>query len=150
VERAAIAQLAYNIPSLWYAPTTTMAERKEIVRQIIQRVMVAGEGASERLQGTIEWVGGGTTAGIVTRPISRIEPLSYYPLVCERIQPLAQAGDSTAQITAALAQEGFHSPKQGTPLSRQSVHELMRRLGVHQPRRRRRLPLSEHAWWLSD
>jgi DNA invertase Pin-like site-specific DNA recombinase len=150
VERAAIAQLAYNIPSLWYAPTTTMAERKAIVRQIIQRVMVTGEGTSERLQVTIEWVGGGTTAGIVTRPISRIEHLSYYPLLCERIQTLAQAGYSTALITAALAQEGFHSPKQGTPFSRQSVHELMRRLGVHQPRRRRRLPLSEHEWWLSD
>jgi hypothetical protein len=150
VERAAIAQLAYNMPSLWYAPTTTRAQRKEIVRQIIQRVMVAGEGTSERLQVTIEWGGGGTTAGIVTRPISRIEHLSYDPWLCERIQTLAQAGYRTALITAALAQEGFHSPKQGTPCSRQSVHELMRRLGVHQPRRRRRLPLSEHEWWLSD
>ena len=40
-------------------PPTTMAERKELVRQIIQRVMVAGEGPSERLQGTMEWVGVG-------------------------------------------------------------------------------------------
>jgi hypothetical protein len=57
-EREAIEQLAHYIPALWHAPTTTMAERKEIVRQIIQRVMVAGEGTSERLQTTIEWVGG--------------------------------------------------------------------------------------------
>jgi hypothetical protein len=48
-ERAAIAQLAHTIPALWHAPTTTMAARKEIIRQIIQRVMVAGEGTSERL-----------------------------------------------------------------------------------------------------
>jgi hypothetical protein len=127
-----------------------MAERKEIVRQIIQRVIVAGEGPSERLQVTIEWVGGGTTAGIVTRPISRIEHLSYYSLVCERIHTLAQAGASTAQITASLAHEGFRSPKHARPFSRQSVIELMRRLGVHQPRRHRRPPLQEHEWWLSD
>jgi hypothetical protein len=57
-EREAIEQLAHNIPALWHAPTTTMAERKEIVRQIIQRVMLAGEGTSERLQIMIEWVGG--------------------------------------------------------------------------------------------
>jgi hypothetical protein len=69
-----------------------MAERKEIVRQIIHRVLVAGEGTSERLQITIEWVGGGVTAGIITRPMSRIEHLSYYPLLCERIKTLAQAG----------------------------------------------------------
>src|SRR4030095_11321063 len=96
-------------------------------------VVVAGEGTSERLQISIEWVGGGTTAGIITRPISRIEHLSYYPRLCERIRTLAQAEYSTTRITESLAQEGFHSPKQGTPLSRQSGHELMRRLGVHQP-----------------
>jgi hypothetical protein len=56
-----------------------MAERKEIVRQIIRRVMVAGEGRSERLQITIEGVGGETTVGIITRPISRLEHLSDYP-----------------------------------------------------------------------
>jgi hypothetical protein len=65
-EREAIAQLAQNIPALWHAPTTTMTERKEIVRQIIQRVIVAGEGRSERLQITIEWVGGGHTPGLTT------------------------------------------------------------------------------------
>jgi DNA invertase Pin-like site-specific DNA recombinase len=149
-EREAIAQLAHNIPALWHAATTTMAERKEIVRQIIHRVLVAGEGTSERLQITIEWVGGGVTAGIITRPISRIEHLSYYPLLCERIKTLAQAGYSTVQITACLAQEGFHSPKQAKPFSRQSVIELMRRLEVHQPHRRRRPALHEHEWWLSD
>src|SRR5262252_7474923 len=107
-EREAIARLAHNIPALWHAATTTMAERKEIVRQMIHRVLVAGEGTSERLQITIEWVGGGVTAGIITRPISRIEHLSSYPLLCERIKALAQAGYSTVQITAYLAQEGFH------------------------------------------
>jgi DNA invertase Pin-like site-specific DNA recombinase len=149
-ERVAIVQLAHNVPALWYAPTTTMAERKEIVRQIIQRVIVTGEGMSERLQITIEWVGGGTTAGVITRPISRIEHLSDYPRLCERIRALVQAGYSTSQITARLAHEGFRSPKQAKPFSRQSVVELMRRLAVHHPCRRRRPPLKAHEWWLSD
>jgi hypothetical protein len=142
--------LAHNVPALWHAPTTTIAERKEIVRQIIQRVIVAGEGRSERLQITIEWIGGGSTVGVITRPISRIDHLSDYPRLCERIRTLAQAGYSTVQITECLAQEGFHSPKQATPFSRQSVVELMRRLGVHHPRRRHRPPLRDHEWWLSD
>src|SRR5262245_4421708 len=148
-ERTAIVQLDHNIPALWHAPTTTLAERKEMARQIIRRVLVAGEGMSERLQITIEWVGGGTTAGVITRPISRIEHLSDYPQLCERIRALAQAGYSTVQITAYLAREGFRSPKQAKPFSRQSVVELMRRLAVHQPRSRRHLPLRKHEWWLS-
>jgi DNA invertase Pin-like site-specific DNA recombinase len=149
-EREAIEQLAQNIPALWHAPTTTMAERKEIVRQIIQRVIVAGEGRSERLQITIEWVGGGRTTGLTTRPISRIAHLSDYPRLCERIRTLVQEGCTITQITAVLAHEGFRSPKHARPFSRQSVIELMRRLGVHQPRRHRRLPLQAHEWWLSD
>jgi DNA invertase Pin-like site-specific DNA recombinase len=149
-ERTAIVQLAHNIPALWHAPTTTLAERKEMIRQIIRQVMVAGEGTTERLQVTIEWVGGGTTAGVITRPISRIEHLSAYPQLCTRIRALAQAGYNTAQITACLAREGFRSPKQAKPFSRQSVVELMQRLAVHRPRSRRRLPLRKHEWWLSD
>jgi hypothetical protein len=149
-ERTAIGQLAHNIPALWHAPTTTLAECTEMVRQIIRRVIVAGEGTSERLQVTIEWVGGGTTTGVITRPISRIEPLSDYPQLCARIRALAQASYSTAQITACLAREGFRSPKQAKPFSRQLVVELMQRLAVHHPRSRRRLPLRKHDWWLSD
>jgi hypothetical protein len=149
-ECEAIAQLAQNMPALWHAPTTTMVDRQEIVRHIIPRVMGAGEGLSERLQLTIAWAGGGTTAGITTRPISRIEHLSYYPVLGERLRPRAQEGDRTGQITACLAHEGFHSPKYARPFSRQSVIELMRRLGVYQSRRRRRPPLNAPEWWLSD
>jgi hypothetical protein len=127
-----------------------MAERKEIVRQIIQRVIVAGEGRSEQLQMTIEWVGGGRTTGLTTRPISHSAHVSYYPRLCERIRTLAHEGYNITQITALLAHEGFRSPKHARPFSRQSVIELMRRLGVHQPRRHRRPPLQEHEWWLSD
>jgi hypothetical protein len=149
-EREAIVDLAHNVPALWHAPTTTMAERKEIVRQIIQRVIVAGEGRSERLQITIAGIGGGSTAGGITRPMSRIEHLSDSPRLCERIRALAQAGYRTGQITDCLAQAGFHAPQQATPCSRQSVVELMRPLRVHPPRRRRRPPLRQHEWGVSD
>jgi hypothetical protein len=149
-QREAIEALAHNIPSLWHAPTTPVADRKEIVRQLIQRIIVAGEGLSERVQITIEWAGGGTTAGIATRPISQIENLSSYPQLCERIRRLAEAGYRSGRITEYLAEEGFHSPKYARPFSRQSVIELRRRLGVHQPHRRQRPALQENEWWFSD
>jgi hypothetical protein len=149
-EREAIQQLAQNIPALWQAPTTTMADRKEIIRQVIHRVMVAGEGTSEHLQLTIEWMGGGTTAGSTTRPIRRIEQLSYYPQLCDRIRTLAQAGHRAGQIAERLDQEGYRPPKQAERFSRAAVLELMQRLGVHQPRARRRAALAAHEWWVSD
>ncbi len=96
-------------------------------------MIVQTEGVSEWLHITIEWVGGGTTAGITTRPIRRTEHLSYYPELCERIGTLAAKGLSTVNITACLAQEGFLSPKQDRPLNRQTVIEVMRRVGIRQP-----------------
>jgi DNA invertase Pin-like site-specific DNA recombinase len=149
-EREAIRQLAQNIPALWQAPTTTMADRKEIVRQVVHRVLVAGEGTSERLQLTIEWVGGGTTAGNTTRPIRNIEHLSYYPQLCNRIRTLAQAGHPAGQIAERLEQEGYRPPKCAERFSRPAVLELMQRLGVHKPRTRRRATLAVHEWWVSD
>ena len=150
VERDAIEQLAQNIPALWYASTTTGADRKEMIRQIIQRVIVQVEGMSERLHITIEWVGGGVTAGITTRPVRRTETLSSYPLLCERLRALAAEGYSTVKITACLAQEGFRSPRQDRALNRQTVVELMRRLDIRQPGRQSRPRLGPHEWRLSE
>jgi hypothetical protein len=57
-ERESIRHLARDIPALWHSSETTTAERKGIVRQIVERVLVENEGKSERLHVSIEWVGG--------------------------------------------------------------------------------------------
>jgi hypothetical protein len=149
-QREAITQLAQHMPALWQAPTTTVADRKAMIRQMVQRVMVRAAGVSERLDITIAWVGGGTTAGITTRPMSRTEHVRDDPLRCERLRTLAAEGYSTVKITACLAQEGFRSPKQDRPVNRQTVMELMRRLGIDHPRRRPRPPVGPHEWRRSE
>jgi hypothetical protein len=149
-ERDAIKKLARNIPALWHAPTTTMSERKEIVRQIIQRVRVAAEDKSERLTITIEWMGGGTTTGTTTRPISRLENLSDYPQLCERLRTLVANGYRTAQITDALAQEGFCSPRHGEPFTQEAIRTLRRRLGLSAHRTRCHPVLTGHEWGISE
>jgi hypothetical protein len=105
---------------------------------MIHRVMVTGAGPSERLQITSEWVGGGVTAGSLTRPMSRIAPVRSAPVRCERLKPLAPAGSSPVQSTVCLAQAGVHAPQQAQPCSRQAVLELRRRWAVPQRHRRRR------------
>jgi DNA invertase Pin-like site-specific DNA recombinase len=155
VERKNIRRLAQDIPALWHSPTTTMAERKEIVRQIVERVVVENEGKSERLHVSIEWVGGSRTTGTVIRPVSKLEYLSYYPRMCERIRELVAEGLSTAEIAKALYREGMRPPKHAERFSRQAVSELLLRLGLRpaRPRGRRNFgepAPAEHEWWLSD
>ncbi len=106
-EQEAITHLAEDIPALWAAPTTTEADRKEIVRQVVERITVENEGASERLHVTIFWVGGSQTRGIVIRPVAKLEQLSDYPQLCERVRVLVQAGAGAGDIVEALFAEGY-------------------------------------------
>lgn len=154
-ERESIRQLAQDIPALWHSPSTTTAERKEIVRQIVERVSVENEGKSERLGVTIEWVGGSQTSGVVIRPVRKLEYLSYYPQMCERIRALVAAGLSIGGIAEMLNQEGYRPPKQTAALGRQSVTEILQRLGLRPVYRRgpRNFGVggpAEGEWWLAD
>ncbi|WP_432043725.1 hypothetical protein [Streptomyces cadmiisoli] len=49
-------------------------------------------GTGERVKVTIVWAGGTTTAGEVIRPVQRLEQLSYYPHLTDRIRELAGQG----------------------------------------------------------
>ena len=57
-ELAAIRALAGDIPALWAAPTTTIADRKRLIRAVIESVQVTADGATERVQATVTWAGG--------------------------------------------------------------------------------------------
>jgi DNA invertase Pin-like site-specific DNA recombinase len=151
-ERAAIRRLAADIPALWHAPTTTAADRKAILRQIVLRVVVDAQGASERVGVTIEWVGGGQTAGEVIRPVARLDQLSYYPQLCERARQLAADGLAAAGIAGRLNAEGYRPPKRRERFGAQGIVELLQRLGVvtahsHGPPQP---SFGAHEWGLRD
>ena len=152
-ERESIRRLAADIPALWNAASTTNAQRKEIVRQVIERVVVEVEGDSERVGVHLEWVGGRRTTSVVIRPVSSFESLSYYPELCERVRELASRGLDSKLIAQRLDAEGYRSPKLVEGFGHQGVQKLMRRLGLGQ-RERRQQPLQgllgEHEWWLGE
>src|SRR5271169_6869727 len=78
-ELAAIRALAGDIPALWAAPTTTVADRKRLLRAVIESVQVTADGATERVRATITWAGGHQSRAALSRPVARIDQLSYYP-----------------------------------------------------------------------
>jgi DNA invertase Pin-like site-specific DNA recombinase len=151
-ERDAIRRLAADIPALWDAPTTTPADRKEIVRQVVERIVVDAEGSTERVRVTIEWVGGGQTETVITRPIARLEHLSSYPRLCQQLRALVEQGHSTAEIAQRLDAEGYRAPRQDRPLSPPAIRELRRRLGLNRGRPHTVSPdgLGPNEWWKAE
>ena len=61
-------QLAGDLAAVWDAPTTTMADRKRLLRLVIQEVTVTVDAATRSARAVILWQGGATTTHAVARP----------------------------------------------------------------------------------
>ena len=118
-ELAAIRALAGDIPALWAAPTTTAADRKRLLRAVIESVQVTADGATERVHAAITWAGGHQTHADLRRPVARIDQLSYYPALTERIRALAGAGPGQRRDRRPAGRRGLpHAPPARTLPSR--------------------------------
>jgi len=151
-EREQIHNLVSDLPALWTALTTTVMDRKEILRHALQRIVVDVQGQSERVHVCLEWVGGSSTTAELIRPVQRWEQLSYYPQLCERVVVLANEKRSAASIATQLNTEGYRPAKQVEQFGPQGVLGLLRKLGFTRPQfaNRPRTGLAEGEWWLPE
>jgi DNA invertase Pin-like site-specific DNA recombinase len=152
-ELAAIRALASDIPALWAAPTTTVADRKRLLRAVIESVQVTADGATERVHAAITWAGGHQTHADLRRPVARIDQLSYYPALTERIRALAGQGLGSAAIAGQLAAEGFRTPRLHERFHPGEIQQLIRRLGLRSgldhDHRTDQGSLEPGQWWLA-
>lgn len=139
-ERRRILELAEDLPALWHAPSTTMADRKALLRILIEKITVAVVGESEQVHVEITWAGGHRSSGIAFRPVARYQQLSYYPKLTARITDLAGEGRSAAQIADELNREGLRPPKRTETFNPSQVRALARNLGLHITHPLRTLP----------
>ena len=109
-DRERIQALSQNVPSLWQAAGTTALDRKQIVRCLVERVVVATEQTTELAEVTIVWKGGLATQHQVARPVSRYEQLKDYQRLTERLKELHRQGLHRGPIAEKLNAEGFVPP----------------------------------------
>jgi DNA invertase Pin-like site-specific DNA recombinase len=124
-ERDAIRSLAADLPRVWDAPTTTRADRKELLRIIVEDVTVAVEGNSEIVNVDITWAGGHQTSGRAVRPVGRLDQLSYYPALVETVARLAGEGRNSRQIADALNTAGYRPPKRTAVFTSQQIRNII-------------------------
>jgi DNA invertase Pin-like site-specific DNA recombinase len=129
-ERAAIQALAADLPRIWNAPSTTHADRKELLRILIEDITVTVAGNSELVGVTITWAGGHQTTGRAVRPVARLDQLSYYPALLARVTELAEAGSTNQQIAGVLNDEGFRPPKRTSRFTGGQVRTLISQRGI--------------------
>ena len=147
-ERNRIRELSNDMPALWHAPATTAAERKEIIRCLVEKVVVQVRKDSEYVAATIHWQGGFTSQHEIVRPVASYARMRDFPQLCERLRDMHKEGLNAAQMADKLNQEGFSPPKRSNPFSEELVRQLLCRQGISDERTCLP-PLGPHEWWLS-
>lgn len=151
-ERERIVALAENLPGLWQAATTTGADRRAVVRQLIERVVLTRRGASEAIAVVVRWRGGTETQHEVYQPLRRAADLADFEALRSRVEHLRGEGKTGEQIAETLNQEGRRTTR-GGPYTGGQVRSLCARLGLTV------VPAGvasatdmpgKHEWWLPE
>jgi DNA invertase Pin-like site-specific DNA recombinase len=148
-QRARILALSSDLPTLWDAPETTSADRKEIIRLVVERVEVHVRAETECGEVVISWRGGVMTRHEIVRPVARYESLGSYDQLMNRIIEMRQEGRAIKQIAVQLNAEGYHTPRSRKGYTSTSVRKLLSRGELTRGRIGTR-QLGCHEWWLPE
>ena len=109
-ERQRILNLAEDLPALWHAPTTTPAERKQLLRLLVKDVTLTKETTTIRV--ALRWQTEACTTVEVPRPPRSCDARRTPAAVVERVRALA-ADHTDRQIAEQLNAEGWKSGRGG-------------------------------------
>ena len=110
-DRHAILALGEDLPMLWQAPTTTSADRKQMLRLVINAVIVDAKRERGRLWYQINWQTGATSAHRLTRKVQRLDEHPQFDASQHRVRALSTAQKMDAEIAAILNAEGFRTAR---------------------------------------
>jgi DNA invertase Pin-like site-specific DNA recombinase len=109
-ERRRILALAHDLPVVWHAPTTTAAERKQLVRLLIKDITLTKGQTTIRID--VRWQTQACSTLEVVRPRPSCEVRRTVPAVVTRVRELAPT-HTDKQIADRLNAAGFTSGQGG-------------------------------------
>jgi DNA invertase Pin-like site-specific DNA recombinase len=104
-QRQQVLALAHDFPRLWQAASTSVRDRKRMLRLLIQDITVRREPGSKQVTLHVRWQGGATDSLAVTLPPSQPDRMRYPASVVSAVRDLARNLDDAA-IATRLEQSG--------------------------------------------
>jgi DNA invertase Pin-like site-specific DNA recombinase len=126
-DRDRIATMGINLPRLW--ATISNAERKAMLRLVIDKVIVDQRRAKGMVWVRVLWQTGAATEHWVMRYTQSYKESAHTDQLEKRIRDLNAAGSMDAQIAAALNAEGLPNSRGGT-FDHGTIHLLRQRWGI--------------------
>jgi hypothetical protein len=148
-EREQIRALAADLPGLWNAEETTAADRKEITRHLIDKVVVTAQGATEHIDVAIHWKGDFVSQHAIVRRVQAYDQLRDFDAIMDHVRTGHAAGLLSAQIAEQLQQVGYRTINPELPWDKHMVLALLRRSELL-PGRIEKIELAPDEWLLAD
>jgi DNA invertase Pin-like site-specific DNA recombinase len=127
-ERAEIETLARNLPVLWQSSRASFAQKRQIVRRLVQRAVVWAPASTQEVRVQLHWAYGTVTEHQVTRPVRAWEHVTGAKELWQRVQEWQSAGWTSQRIADGLNRKGHRTPR-GLPFTAESVRKLIERGG---------------------
>lgn len=124
-ERGKITALAQDFRSLWRSEATSGKDRQDLVRILIERIVVEIVDGTERLSVTVHWAGGYTSQHETRRTVSTFDELEDSQTLLTRAQQLYNSGCPQSELIQRLNDEGFR-PARKSQFTASGIHALMR------------------------
>jgi DNA invertase Pin-like site-specific DNA recombinase len=133
IDRAALLQLAHDLPAAWNAPTTDTRTKQRLTHILIEEVVVDLDDTTHEAVLMIHWAGGRHTELRVARVKAGRYPVAHVPSPVDALRKLAGQWPDR-EIAISLNRMGCKS-KDGETWTTTRVRELRERLGIaeHDP-----------------
>lgn len=128
-ERAEIETLARNLPAVWQSPRTGVAEKRRIIRLLLERVVVWAPASSQEVTVHLHWGLGTVTEHRLTRSVHSWDQLASTAAVRQLVDQWRAAGWPSRRMAAELNAAGYQTPR-GKLFTAESVRQLLARRGA--------------------
>jgi len=78
----------------------------------------------------VQWIGGHITRTTLIRPVARMDQMSRYRELLQRVKALQSQGDNAVEIARTLNAEGWRPPKRRKTYNASMVRSLLSRQGL--------------------
>jgi DNA invertase Pin-like site-specific DNA recombinase len=128
-DRNELEALADGVPKIWNAPTTTAADRKQILRILIRNVTLDQKRDRGLVWIKVVWQTGATSEHYVRRSVQSYRQHADLGRLRQRIDELNAERKMDAEIATILNREGF-VPARGTSFSSESIFCLRKQWNI--------------------
>ena len=124
IDRERIRRLAGEALALWRASTTTPADRRQVIRWLVDRVVLTADPGEDRVAVQVEWAGVAVREQTIHRDVQGYKNQQSWPRLLARQATLHGRGEMPKAIAAILDRDGFRPSRRASRFTAGMVRRL--------------------------